>query len=241
MKKVMLYFVAGSMMAATACSSTGSATADSTSMERSETVTSPGRATDETTTTNTNTNTGNTGTTTTTGTNTDRPGTIGATGAATATSGMDATMDMTSLTNLDDATFMMTAASSNLLEIELGEMALEKATDPKVKEYAQMMIDHHTEAKQEMESIASEMGVELPTTMMPMHQTMVDKLASKTGAGFDEDYMDTMERAHKMDIAMFEAKTRNAKNEQVKALAAKTLPKLESHEKMANEIEDTVD
>jgi len=154
---------------------------------------------------------------------------------------MDATIDMASLTNLDDATFMMTAASSNLLEIELGKMAAEKATDPKVKEFAQMMVDHHSMANQEMESLASEMGLELPTTMMPMHQAMVDKLSGKTGAEFDEDYMDTMERAHKMDIAMFEAKTRNAQNEQVKALAAKTLPTLESHEKMATEIEDTVD
>ncbi|WP_299819799.1 DUF4142 domain-containing protein [uncultured Pontibacter sp.] len=254
MKKIFFYCIAGSLAVTTACSSTDSATtADSSTYETSETVTAAG-STNDATTTETGTTT-TTGTSTTTGTTTesgsmgttsttDATGTSTTTGTAGTTStGMDTDMagEMTTLTNLDDMTFMMTAASSNMLEIELGKMAAEKATDPEVKEFARMMVDHHTKASKEMKSIASEMGVTLPTTLMPMHQKMVDKLSNKTGDELNEDYMDTMETAHKMDIAMFEAKTNNAKSQSVKAFASKTLPTLKSHHEKANTIEDKVD
>ncbi|MFD2248393.1 DUF4142 domain-containing protein [Pontibacter ruber] len=267
MKKTFFYFVAGTMFTATACSTTDTATADSTSLQTSETTTAAGSAADETT-TDTNTGTmGSTGTTGSTGTSetmsssgstgtTGTTGTMSSSGTSNATgatgaagsggttgtgSDMGTTGDVATLTNIDDATFMMTAASSNMLEIQLGKMAAAQASDPKVKEFAQMMVDHHTKATQELKTVASQMGVTLPTTLMPMHQAMVDKLSGKTGTALDEDYMDTMESAHKMDIAMFEAKSTNAKSSSVKTFATKTLPKLQSHQKMATSIEDTVD
>ncbi len=243
-------------MSATACSSTDSAaTADSTNMETSETVTAAGSTDEDMSTTNTNnantntTNTGSNGTESTAGSTnstgtTESAGSIGATGTAAATgtdAGMGTDMDVTTLMNLDDATFMMTAASSNMLEIELGKMAAQKATDPQVKEFAKMMVEHHTKASQEMKSMASQMGLTLPTALMPMHQQMVDKLSQKSSDNFDESYMDTMETAHKMDIAMFEAKTNNAESDDVKSFASKTLPQLKKHQEKASTIEDTVD
>lgn len=145
------------------------------------------------------------------------------------------------MSNMDDANFLMTAASSNMLEIELGKMAVQNASDQKVKDFGQMMVDHHTKAHQELMTLASQSNTTLPQTMMPMHQEMVQKLSGKTGTDFDEDYMDTMETAHKMDIAMFEAKSSNATDQNVKAFAAKLLPELQKHRQMATDLEDTVD
>lgn len=150
-------------------------------------------------------------------------------------------LDAATIANMDDATFMMTAASSNMLEVQAGELASQQATNPEVKRFAQMMVDHHTKASQEQMSIASQMNVQLPTALMPMHQAMLDKLQGKTGKDFDEAYMDMMESAHKMDIALFEAKSNNAQAPTVKAFAAKTLPMLKSHQDMATKIEDQVD
>ncbi|WP_210463035.1 DUF4142 domain-containing protein [Rufibacter roseolus] len=145
------------------------------------------------------------------------------------------------MTNMTDAMFMMTAASSNMFEIQAGKLAVQSATDPEVKRFAQMMIDHHTKASQEQMSLASQMKITLPKTLMPVHQAMLDKLKGKTGKGFEEDYMDAMETAHKMDIAMFQMKSTNAETPTVKALAAKTLPMLKSHQGMATKLEDRVD
>lgn len=145
------------------------------------------------------------------------------------------------LATLDDPTFVMAAASSNMFEIQAGNMALQNATDQKVKDFAQMMIDHHTMANQQLQTIASQMGITLPDKMMSVHQAMIDKINDKTGSEFNEDYMDTMETAHKMDVAMYEAKNNNATDQNLKAYVTKTLPILQQHHQAATGIEDTVD
>ncbi|MGV3540709.1 MAG: DUF4142 domain-containing protein [Rufibacter sp.] len=215
MKKIMFCFAAGAMFLNVSCTSTDTTTDTATTAETATTT----DATD----TGTTTGEATTGTT------------------AGASAGTTATGDVVTPTDLDDPTFMMNAASANMLEIELGKMAVANAMNADVKQYGQMMVDHHTKANQEAMTLASQLKIELPTMLMPMHQAMVDKLKGKTGKGFDEDFMDVMETSHKMTIAMFEAKSNNAQNAQIKAFATKMLPQLRAHLEAATRIEDTVD
>lgn len=143
--------------------------------------------------------------------------------------------------DMDDITFMTTAASSNQMVNQMSNMALQKATDPKVKEFAQMIIDHHTEASRELKAIAMQAGTTLTDAMVPKHQEALSELRNYTGTGFDEKYMDAMEDAHKDAIDMFESKSMNATNASLKGFAARMLPTLKEHYQMATDIEDTVD
>jgi putative membrane protein len=142
---------------------------------------------------------------------------------------------------INDITFMTTAASSNQLEIQLSKIALQKAKNPKVKEFAQMIVEHHTEASRELKTIAMQAGTPLTDAMIPQHQEVLSDLKNYTGSGFDEKYMDLMEDAHKDDIAMYESKTMNAENASLKSYASRLLPTLKEHYRMANTIEDSVD
>lgn len=173
------------------------------------------------------------------------PGTAGATSSNGTSGAGGAATDMTAFTGtfatMQDPVFLINAASSNLLEIQVGKMAAQQATKPEVKQFAQMMVSHHTQATQELKNVATPLGVTLPQTMIPVHQAMADRLANKTGKDFDEAYMDLMETAHKMDIAMFEVKSKAAETPTVKGFATRTLPMLRSHETMANKIEKKVD
>ena len=164
-------------------------------------------------------------------------------GAASNAGGMaaDQTAFMATFATMEDPVFLMTAASSNLLEIQTGKMAAAQGMHPEVKNFGQMMVTHHTQATQELTKVATPLGVKMPTAMMPVHQAMADRLMNKTGKDFDETYMDLMETAHKMDIAMFEAKSKSAQNATVKGFATRTLPMLRSHESMADKVEDKVD
>ncbi len=145
------------------------------------------------------------------------------------------------LSNMPDAQFLLTAASSNMMEIQLGKLAVQQGSHAEVKKYGQMMVDHHTMASKDMMPVATQLSVTPPTTLIPMHQAMVDKLSGLSGKAFDQAYMDAMESAHTMDITMFSAKGNAAETPAVKALATKTLPMLRSHMKMANDIEKKVD
>jgi putative membrane protein len=118
---------------------------------------------------------------------------------------------------------------------------MQKASNADVRKYAQMMVNHHTQATQQLKAVAAPLGVQMPTVMMPVHQAMADQLQGKSGKNFDETYMDMMETAHKMDIAMFEVKSKAAETPNVQSFATQTLPMLRSHYEMANSLEKKVD
>ncbi|RTQ50680.1 DUF4142 domain-containing protein [Hymenobacter gummosus] len=142
---------------------------------------------------------------------------------------------------MDDPTFMLTAASSNMLEIQMGQLAAQKSTNADVKSFGQMMVQHHGRASQDWQAVATPLSISMPTTLMPVHQAMMDKVMNKSGKDFDEAYMDAMETAHKLDVAMFEVKSRGAQTPAVQSFATKSLPMLRSHGKMADELEKKVD
>ncbi|GAB3855359.1 hypothetical protein GCM10028822_26110 [Hymenobacter terrigena] len=142
---------------------------------------------------------------------------------------------------MTDPVFLIDAGSSNLLEIQVGQLAAQKATSPDVRKFAQMMVTLHTQNDQELKTLARELNATLPTTMLPVHQHLADRMLNKAGKSFDESYMDLMEKAHKLDIAMFEVKSKNAENPAVKSFATRNLPMLHSRRALADKIESKVD
>jgi putative membrane protein len=99
-----------------------------------------------------------------------------------------------------DKDFVKDIASASIAEVELGRMALDKAVNPDVKKFAQMMVDDHTKANEELTTFASQNNIAVPSAPDDKHNDLRDKLAQKTGAEFDKDYMDAMVDGHQ-DVA----------------------------------------
>lgn len=93
--------------------------------------------------------------------------------------------------------FAEQAAISNMAEIQLGQLAQQKAQDPEVKQFAQMMVDQHTQAQNQLQQAASTSGISLPTSLDSKHQKIQDKLSNLSGPDFDKEYMKVMVAAHK--------------------------------------------
>jgi putative membrane protein len=124
--------------------------------------------------------------------------------------------------------FMTTAARDGLAEVELGKLAAQKATDPEVKKFAQMMVDEHTKANNELKTLAGQKNVTLPTDL-GNHQSDLDELKNASGADFDRGYVKLMVNAHEKDVEAFQAQADKSADPEVKAFAAKTLPTLKKH------------
>lgn len=137
----------------------------------------------------------------------------------------------------DDAEFLAEAASASMMEVELGKLALEKSTSPKVKDFARMIVDDHTKAIADLENIANQKNVALPVALMDKHQKMVDKIKDEKGKEFDKKYLDAMVSDHKEDIEEFKEISEETKDLNVKEFAAKSLPKLAAHLEMAERLE----
>jgi putative membrane protein len=132
--------------------------------------------------------------------------------------------------------FMIKAAMGGMLEVQLGELAVQNASNPDVKKFGQRMADDHSKAGDELKSLAETKNVMLPAELGPKEKAMLDRFAKLSGADFDREYMEDMVKDHDKDVAMFENEARGAKDPDVKAWVEKTLPTLKEHQKMAHDI-----
>jgi putative membrane protein len=140
----------------------------------------------------------------------------------------------------DDADFAVEAADGGLMEVELGTLALTKASSAEVKRFAQMMVDDHTKANNELKTLARQKNITLPTTMGNERQRKVENLNEKTGADFDKEYIDLMVRDHKEDIDAFEDQAEDGKDGEIKAWASSKVAKLRQHLEEAERIQESL-
>jgi hypothetical protein len=83
-----------------------------------------------------------------------------------------------------------------MAEIQLGQMAAERASSSDVKSFAQQMVTDHTRANQELMPVAQQLGMQQPTQLDAKHQKIADKLSKAQGADFDRQFMKAMVSAH---------------------------------------------
>jgi len=139
-----------------------------------------------------------------------------------------------------DAKFTTQAAVGGMAEVELGKLALEKSSNPQVKEFATMMVKDHGMANTELTAIAKQKNITLPSTVDDEHKKKMDDLSKKTGADFDKAYVDAMVGGHKSTLKLMEDESRDGKDADLKAFATKTAPIVQSHLVMINKINDSM-
>lgn len=141
----------------------------------------------------------------------------------------------------DDAEFAVEAADGGLMEVQLGTLALTKASSPEVKQFAQMMVDEHSKANNELKSLAQQKNITLPTVMGDETKRKYDNLSEKSGAEFDKEYMDLMVKDHKEDIEEFEEQAEESKDAEIKAWASSKVATLREHLREAERIQEGLD
>lgn len=140
-----------------------------------------------------------------------------------------------------DKNFVIKAASGGIMEVELGNLAQQNATNQRVKDFAAMMVRDHTKANDELASMASAKNLMVnKDSLMSAHKSHIDMMRKKTGAAFDKSYMDMMVSDHKKTIADFQNASNNAKDGDLKGWAGKTLPVLQLHADSAQAISQAV-
>jgi putative membrane protein len=138
----------------------------------------------------------------------------------------------------DDAKFAVDAANGGMTEIELSKLALDKAMNTKVKEFANMMVMDHSKAGDELKAIAATKNITLPATVNEDSKKALTDLAALKGADFDKAYVDKMVADHKATVDLFESESKNSKDADLKVFADKTLPTIKGHLEHINAIHD---
>ena len=108
--------------------------------------------------------------------------------------------------NLSDGDFVQDVALKNMAEVELSRMALDKATSPSIKAFAQMMIRDHERAGQDLKSALLGQPIGWPTQLDDKRRKTADELARKQGADFDRDYVKAVVEGHQNLAAKLESR-----------------------------------
>ena len=131
---------------------------------------------------------------------------------------------------------MDTAADAGMTEVEAGKLAQSKASSPDVKSFGSRMVDDHSKANDKLKSIASAKSVTLPSGPSKAHQAALDKLGSSKN--FDKDFAAMMVKDHKEAVSLFEKESKS-RDSDLSGFASSTLPTLQEHLKMAEDLGKT--
>jgi putative membrane protein len=136
--------------------------------------------------------------------------------------------------------FMTKAADGGMSEVQMGQIAQQKGSNQRVKDFGSMMVNDHSKANDELKSIAGQKSVTLPDSISAEHKKMMTDLQKKKGKDFDKAYIDMMVDDHQKDVSEFEKASNETKNPDVKSWIDKTLPTLRMHLDSAKAIQGSL-
>lgn len=105
-----------------------------------------------------------------------------------------------------DGEFVHDVATKNMAEIELSRMALEKASAPEIKAFAQKILDDHTAAGDKLRSTLAEQSIQWPAQLDEKHREPAEELAKKAGADFDREYLEAVVESQQNLAAKLESR-----------------------------------
>ena len=135
-----------------------------------------------------------------------------------------------------DQQFLRHAASDGLAEVQLGQMAAERATNPEVQRFGQRMASDHTKANQELMALAQSKNLSVPKEIDKKHQKTAEALTKKQSTSFDREYTRDMVKDHEKAVQLFTTEANEGRDADIKAFASKTLPTLQEHLQMARQL-----
>jgi putative membrane protein len=134
-----------------------------------------------------------------------------------------------------DKKFATMVAQTDLAEIEVGNMALQKSTDPQVKQIAQKLVDDHTKTSTAMKEIAAKKGMTVPTETDSKHKALATKLQGESGKDFDKAFLAANSKDHHKVVAAFQKESTGGKDPDIKQFATQFLPAIQEHTTMIDQ------
>ncbi len=138
------------------------------------------------------------------------------------------------------ADFVHRASLSDMFEIQSSQIALDRARSEDVKNFAQRMIDDHTQASKRLDGILKTTSMSMTKTLDAEHQGKIDELNSAPDANFDNRYISMQIAAHERAVQLFSDYGRRGMDPALKSFASEMVPTLQNHLKEAQQIKDSL-
>ena len=132
--------------------------------------------------------------------------------------------------------FIKEAAMSDMLEIDAAKIAQQKG-DPQEKTFAGEMITDHTKTSTELKQlVSSDQKAAIPAALDDASEKKLGKLRDAKPEDFAGEYDPMQVSAHKDATSLFERYAKGGEDPKLKDWAGKTLPALQHHLEMAQDM-----
>ncbi len=135
-----------------------------------------------------------------------------------------------------DKSFMETASQGNVTEVELGKLALKKSQNPDVRAFAEKMIKDHQTLGKKMAPLMAQAGLKPSISMNTEHQHLYNKLSGLSGAEFDKQYAEAMDKDHHEDLKDFRDEINSTQIPEIKTTVIEGEKVIAEHTKMADDL-----
>jgi putative membrane protein len=137
------------------------------------------------------------------------------------------------------ADFVKEAAMSDMTEIAAAKLGQERGTAQE-KTFASQMITDHTKTSEELNSmVTADAKAAIPNALDSSAQSKIDKLKDAKPDDFSSDFDSMQVSAHKDAVSLFERYAKGGEDPKLKDWAGKTLPALQHHLEMAQNLGKT--
>jgi putative membrane protein len=122
------------------------------------------------------------------------------------TSRQGAASQPTSAAQTDSQQFVRDMVIAGIAEIQMGQMASQRAQNEEVRAFGRRMMDEHGKANEELKEVASQLNVTPPTELDEKHLELRQQLSQEQGLEFDRAYIDAMVDSHEEVVNKLKAR-----------------------------------
>ena len=146
-----------------------------------------------------------------------------------------------------DANVVDVITVANQGEIDYSQLGVEKATNPSVKEFAQLMVKDHGTMLDGVKSLASKLNLtpaandKVNDLQKENQKDITDLNGKKAGKDFDHEFMEEQVDMHQETLDLLNDLDSKTTNADLKAAIAEAKPKVQAHLDQAKAIKGKVD
>ncbi|VWX49638.1 DUF4142 domain-containing protein [Novosphingobium sp. 9U] len=133
---------------------------------------------------------------------------------------------------MTSAEYVAAAAAGDTYEIQSSQTVLQTTQDPKIRSFAQMMIQDHTKSTAKLKAAALTAKVKAKPMLMPAQAEMIAQLKAETGAARDQAYVAQQKQAHSQALTIHQSYGMDGKNVALKMVANGVVPVVQHHIEM---------
>ena len=138
-----------------------------------------------------------------------------------------------------DSTFMQSAGSLGLLQVKLGELAVQKGSSPSVRDFGKRMAADYTKVNEQLATGAKQAAYPEPV-MLRQHKQILDRFTKTGRSSFDKKYMAEMVKQQDEAVGLFRREAEDGRVKSLKQLASNMLPEVAQHQTLARQTAGSV-